>query len=112
VEDLLSHLDSPHTDYEARALTVKALKNLQCSLAYGEHVANILRQSSVWKQFEQQKHDLFITNQGSMGGYLTAATPGVAGYLTTTSGQAKSTPSLPPPMEENKSNPILNNPLL
>eukprot|EP00095_Tigriopus_kingsejongensis_P000308 maker-scaffold292_size219010-snap-gene-0.20 protein:Tk00308 transcript:maker-scaffold292_size219010-snap-gene-0.20-mRNA-1 annotation:"dnaj homolog subfamily c member 13 isoform x1" len=95
IPDLLVLLDSPLTNQESRAYIVKALKSLQCSLQYGEQVGTILKASSVWKQFEQQKHDLFITSQTS-GGCLTSA-PGVAGYLTSTS---KPAPTMPPPMEE------------
>ncbi|XP_059089728.1 dnaJ homolog subfamily C member 13-like [Tigriopus californicus] len=109
IPDLLSLLDSPLTNQESRALIVKGLKSLQCSLQHGEQVSALLKASSVWKQFEQQKHDLFITSQNS-GGYLTA-TPGVAGYLTST---AKPAPTMPPPMEDKNSSlsSSMQNPLL
>ncbi len=79
---------------EHRALIVKALKSMTASLAHGEKVQSILRASSVWKQFEAQRHDLFIKNEGAVGA-ITAA-PGVAGYLTST---VKPAPTAPPPMD-------------
>ena len=94
VEELLAFLDSPAADMEQRALIVKALKSMTASLAHGERVQAILKASPVWKQFEAQRHDLFIKNEGAVAA-ITAA-PGVAGYLTST---AKPTPMAPPPME-------------
>ncbi len=49
----------------------------------------------MWKQFEAQRHDLFIKNEGAVAGAIAAA-PGVAGYLTST---AKPAPMAPPPMD-------------
>ncbi len=91
-------LDSPATNMESRALIVKALKSMTASLAHGERVSAILRANPVWKQFEAQRHDLFIKNDVAVGA-ITAA-PGVAGYLTS---QAKPAPTAPPPMDPNNS---------
>ena len=108
--ELLALLDSPLTNQESRAFIVKALKSMQCSLQYGDQVSAQLNANPVWKQFEAQKHDLFISNE-STAGYLTA-NPGVAGYLTSVS---KPVPTVPPPMEDSAKvaqNSTMGNPLL
>ena len=92
-------------DYEARALIVKALKSMQASLQYGEEVTSVLQANPIWKQFESQRHDLFIKNESTLGA-LTQVAPGVAGYLTA---QAKPAPTMPPPMEDPNSSQNLNN---
>ena len=100
IQELLCFLDSPATDYEKRALIVKALKAMEASLAHGEKVTALLRASPVWKQFEAQKHDLFIKSDTAAAAALTAAPPGVAGYLTATAAAQRQTqaPGAPPPM--------------
>jgi len=96
LNEFLSILDSPLQEVESpsgcKALIVKAVKAMQCSLLYGEQISAILKDSQVWQQYAQQKHDLFLTDRTNLGG-LTYNT-GVAGYLTTTQ---KAAPSLPPP---------------
>ncbi|XP_055340824.1 dnaJ homolog subfamily C member 13-like [Paramacrobiotus metropolitanus] len=79
-----------------KAHIVKALKSMAKSLTHGEKVTSILNASKIWSEFRDQRHDLFIT-QSTTAGYLTAGTPGVAGYLT--QGSAKTMPDAPPPME-------------
>ena len=41
------------------------------SLVYGDQVAALLTASSVWAQYESQKHDLFIEDK-PVAGYLTS----------------------------------------
>lgn len=109
---MLGYLDSSAADYEARALIVKALKSMQNSLQYGEEVSAVLRANPIWKEFEAQRHDLFIKNESTLGA-LTQVAPGVAGYLTA---QSKPAPMQPPPMEDpgasSSNSNINNNPLL
>ncbi len=116
MQDLLALLDHPDSNRgSARVLIAEALKSLTVSLTHGEQVSAILNESPVWKQYSQQKHDLFIQNEGSK--QITHAAAGVAGYLTSTgsgTGGAKAMPaSVPPPsMEDMSNNPAMKNPLL
>ena len=58
----------------------------------------LLDESTVWNEYKEQKHDLFLTSTQTAG-YLTGPV-GVAGYLTagptTTAGTMS---GLPPPLE-------------
>ena len=55
--------------------------------------------SSVWKEYKDQKHNLFFT-EATISGYLTGPT-GVAGYLTAGTSSANSAPlTAPPPSED------------
>lgn len=53
-----------------KAQIVKALKSMSRSLMYGEKVNSILEKSSVWLEYKDQKHDLFISST-PISGYLT-----------------------------------------
>lgn len=53
-----------------KAQIVKALKSMCKSLLYGDKVNAILEKSSVWAEYRDQKHDLFISST-PMAGYLT-----------------------------------------
>lgn len=110
IEEFLKMLDSPLAEVSSpsgcKALIVKAVKAMQCSLVYGDEITSMLKQSQVWLQYAQQKHDLFLTDR-TTAGYLTA-NPGVAGYLTSTQ---KAAPNVPPPMDSSNINQT-NNPLL
>lgn len=103
LKEFLTLLDSPLQEVPSpsgcKALIVKAVKAMQCSLVYGEEISAILKDSQVWQQYAQQKHDLFLTARANpIGvGYNT----GVAGYLTTTQ---KPAPIGPPPMMDGASN--------
>ncbi|XP_074640124.1 dnaJ homolog subfamily C member 13-like isoform X2 [Tubulanus polymorphus] len=92
LETGLERLDSPAA---IKAQIVKALKAMQNSLQHGEEVTSILSKSTIWKEYKDQRHDLYIPN-APVAGYLTGGTPGVAGYLTagTTS---NAMPKKPPP---------------
>ena len=50
---------------------VTCLKAMSRSLVYGDQVAALLTASSVWAQYESQKHDLFIEDK-PVAGYLTS----------------------------------------
>lgn len=54
----------------AKAQIVKALKAMQMSLQYGEQVGGVLNESSVWREYKDQRHDLFISS-APIAGYLT-----------------------------------------
>ncbi|XP_023933252.1 dnaJ homolog subfamily C member 13-like [Lingula anatina] len=86
-------LENAENPAAIKAQIVKALKAMQNSLAHGEAVTTILSESSVWKEYKDQKHDLFISDN-KVAGYLTG--PGVAGYLT--AGTSSNMPSAPPPV--------------
>lgn len=111
VEELLSLLEARDTDSQTRALISEALKHMETSLAYGEQVSAILRESPIWQQYSKQKHDLFIKNDSTMGALTMQTAPGVAGYLTSTSSN-KPVPTLPPQNMDDANNPVNDNPLL
>ena len=75
---------------------VTCLKAMQRSLVYGDQVSSLLQASTVWAQYESQKHDLFIEDK-PVAGYLTSQ-PQTAGYLTM---NRQAMPSVPPPIETN-----------
>lgn len=95
LEGGLEAVDNPAA---TKAQIVKALKAMQRSLTHGERVTEILDKSTVWKDYRDQRHDLFITDT-NISGYLTGPTgPSVAGYLT--AGTMRSTmPDAPPPLD-------------
>nr|XP_022914945.1 dnaJ homolog subfamily C member 13 [Onthophagus taurus] len=86
-----------------KAQIVKALKAMTKSLTYGEKVSAILEKSSIWADYKDQKHDLFISS-GPAIGYLTAGTPTTAGYLTQAPTATKMN-TAPPPVD--KDDPLL-----
>ena len=53
-----------------KAQIVKALKSMSKSLLYGDKVNAILEKSTIWNDYRDQKHDLFISNTPAIG-YLT-----------------------------------------
>jgi DnaJ family protein C protein 13 len=96
---LLNLLDSKQSSHSSsiKAVVVQVLNSMLGSESYGEQIRAILEKSSVWSEFKDQKHDLFISNTPTAG-YLTGGTANVAGYLT--QGSPVQMPSSPPPMEE------------
>jgi len=97
VKDLLgilgSRLDNIPNKAACKAQVVNALKSLERSLVYGEEVSKLLKSSTIWSQYEAQKHDLFIEDRPTMA--LTSQ-PATAGYLTMS---RPSMPSVPPPID-------------
>ena len=70
---LLKILDSNQTqttNSTTKALIVQVLKKMCQSELYAAQVQKILDNNSIWNEFKDQKHDLFIT-QTSNPGYLT-----------------------------------------
>ncbi|KAJ9591559.1 hypothetical protein L9F63_001913 [Diploptera punctata] len=94
LEGRLEALENPAM---TKAQIVKALKAMSRSLLHGDKVAAILDKSSVWSEYKDQRHDLFITATPTAG-YLTAGTPATAGYLT--QGTTQTIPDAPPPMDK------------
>ncbi|XP_049787278.1 dnaJ homolog subfamily C member 13 [Schistocerca cancellata] len=81
-----------------KAQIVKALKAMSRNLHLGSKIEGILEKSSVWAEYRDQRHDLFISNT-TTAGYLTGAPPTTAGYLT--QGPATTTlPDVPPPLDK------------
>lgn len=70
LEGQLENLENPSM---TKAQIVKVLKSMTRSLHYGDKVAAILEKSTIWADYRDQKHDLFITNT-PMAGYLTGKT--------------------------------------
>ena len=48
-----------------KAIIVQVLKSMECNETYGEQIQGMLNKSGVWSEFRDQKHDLFISNQGA-----------------------------------------------
>lgn len=67
LEERLELIDNPSM---TKAQIVNALKSMARSLLYGDKVTAILEKSSVWAEYKDQRHDLFITNT-NVAGYLT-----------------------------------------
>ncbi|XP_030761294.1 dnaJ homolog subfamily C member 13-like [Sitophilus oryzae] len=82
-----------------KAQIVKALKSMGRSLLYGDRVNAVLEKSSVWAEYKDQKHDLFI-GSSNVAGYLTGV-PSSAGYLT--QGPSNSVHIAPPPVDKEDS---------
>nr|XP_050853264.1 dnaJ homolog subfamily C member 13 isoform X3 [Vespula vulgaris] len=97
LEGRLDVIDNPAT---TKAQIVKALKAMTKSLLLGEKVIAILERSSVWAEYKDQRHDLFISN-ATNSGYLTAGTPVSAGYLT--AGPSTTLTTGPPPVDKEDS---------
>ncbi|XP_066249736.1 dnaJ homolog subfamily C member 13 [Euwallacea similis] len=91
LEERLELIENPAM---TKAQIVNALKAMSRSLLYGERVNAILEKSSVWAEYKDQRHDLFITNT-NVSGYLTGM-PTPAGYLTQGSGNTLQV--VPPPV--------------
>lgn len=74
VQFLLNLLEAKLELIENPAMTkaqiVKALKSMSRSLLYGDKVTSILEKSTVWSEYKDQKHDLFISST-NISGYLT-----------------------------------------
>ena len=66
----LGRIEGVENQAAAKAQIVKALKAMMLSLQHGEQVTTILDKSQVWKEYKDQKHDLFIANT-PIAGYLT-----------------------------------------
>lgn len=70
VQFLLKLLDSSSVQsMGTKALIVQVLKVMQCHPIHGPDVNGLLNGSSVWSEFKDQRHDLFITNP-QPAGYL------------------------------------------
>lgn len=55
---------------QVKAQIVAALKAMTHNLNYGDKVSHLLNSNSIWAEFRDQKHDLFITDS-NIRGYLT-----------------------------------------
>jgi len=96
LESNLSRVDKPAS---VKAQIVKALKEMLNSVQYLSQVEAILNKSRIWRDYKDQKHDLFISNT-TTAGYLTNNVPSVAGYLTAGGQTTVSADKVPPPPDE------------
>ncbi|KAF7993906.1 hypothetical protein HCN44_011175 [Aphidius gifuensis] len=92
LEGRLDLIDNPAT---TKAQIVKALKAMTRSMLLGERVNSILEKSTVWAEYKDQKHDLFISNTPAFQSIT--GIPVSAGYLT--AGPSATIPSVPPPVD-------------
>lgn len=67
---LEGRLETAENGAATKAQIVKALKAMGRSILYGERVNSLLQQSSVWSEYRDQRHDLFISSS-SNAGYIT-----------------------------------------
>ncbi|CAF0754857.1 unnamed protein product [Brachionus calyciflorus] len=93
LESSLSGVDKPAS---VKAQIVKAIKAMLNSTQHLSQVELILGASKIWKDYKDQRDDLFITNTTAIG-YLTNSVPSVAGYLTAGSPLAINEKQPPPP---------------
>lgn len=97
VEQLLNLLGKPSTSATTKAHAVQALKAMAADMASGDQVNNLLGQSTIWSDYKDQKHDLFMA-PAATAGYLPSAGTAIAGYLT--QGSSQHMPQTPPPLGE------------
>lgn len=67
LENRMEYVENPS---KVKAQIVKALKAMSRSLSYGDRVNVELEKSTIWSQFKDQRHDLFISSTPNAG-YLT-----------------------------------------
>ncbi|KAL3999076.1 DnaJ domain family protein [Acanthocheilonema viteae] len=84
----------------AKAEIVGALKNVSLDLQYGAKIMEILSESSIWAQYKDQRHDLFIPANNVHA--ITGDPSGIAGYLTERMFTPPSTNFTPPPISSKK----------
>ena len=110
IEHILTLLDQPLVGVEkpgsCKAHLVDSCKSMAQSLVHGEQVQKILQASSVWINYKDQRHDLFIETSSHMkqitGG---SSGPQVAGYLTSSASSNaanKQNATVPPPLPDNE----------
>lgn len=97
LEDGLAQVTNPSA---TKAQIVKSLKAMTTCLEHGERVSELLKDSTIWASYKDQKHDLFLSDS-QISGYLQG--PATAGYLT--QGNITSMPSAPPPMDNSNHEP-------
>jgi DnaJ family protein C protein 13 len=92
VSSLIKALTNSVFDTSIKAQIVKILKNLANDLQYGVQVQEMLDESPIWKQYKDQKMDLFLADKPR---FAIEASPGQTNlYLT----QGSSVPDAPPPV--------------
>ncbi|KAK7873572.1 hypothetical protein R5R35_009276 [Gryllus longicercus] len=94
LEGRLEALENPAL---TKAQIVKALKSMTRNQLHGDKVLAVLEKSSIWAEYKDQRHDLFITNS-TVSGCITGAPPTTAGYLT--QGHTSKLPDVPPPLDK------------
>ncbi|OTF80603.1 hypothetical protein BLA29_009021, partial [Euroglyphus maynei] len=95
INNLLKVLDS-NASQSTKAKVVQMFQTVLDS-EYNSQINEVLNNSNIWKDFKDQKHDLFITSSNA-NHLLTNSTVNIAGYLKQSS--AKTLPLVPPPIEE------------
>lgn len=75
IQYLLNLLDSNKSIHSSstKAHIVQVLKSMLNNSTYGQQVNAVLNNSSVWSEYKDQRHDLFITNT-TFAGYITGKT--------------------------------------
>jgi hypothetical protein len=109
IEHILTLLDQPLADVEkagsCKAHLVDSCKLMCESLVYGEQVTRILQSSTVWNDYKDQRHDLFIQTSSHMQALTGGSVgPQIAGYLTSSASSTtagKQNMIVPPPLVDN-----------
>lgn len=70
ITQFLQILATPTANQTTKAKIVQILQCIQNNPLFGGQIGEILRSSNIWKDYKDQKHDLFITNDNSRQ-YLT-----------------------------------------
>ncbi|CAF1209876.1 unnamed protein product [Didymodactylos carnosus] len=101
IDYILTLLGQPLVDIEkpgsCKAHLVDTCKLMTQSLTYGEQILKILQQSTVWNDYKDQRHDLFIQTSTHMQAITGGSSgPAIAGYLTSTPSQIQQ--KIPPPI--------------
>lgn len=119
IERLLHILDS-NVRQAVKVKIVQMLQSIQNNVLLGNQISDILAKSNIWKDYKDQKHDLFLTNNNQTQ-YLTGkafwmvvfvwfdfhfcfsllslgVNHNIAGYITQSA--TSSLPLVPPPMED------------
>uniref|UniRef100_A0A834R1S3 DnaJ -like protein subfamily C member 13 n=1 Tax=Sarcoptes scabiei TaxID=52283 RepID=A0A834R1S3_SARSC len=95
IGNLLKVLDS-QASQSTKAKIVQMFQMILDS-ELSSQINDILNKSNIWKDYKDQKHDLFITGNNA-NNLLTNTSANIAGYLQHSS--AKTLPLVPPPIEE------------
>jgi DnaJ family protein C protein 13 len=95
--DLLSsNLPQVNNPGAAKAEIVDALKQVARDLQYGSQITDILEKSTIWSQYKDQRHDLFLPASRTQA-ITGPANVGVAGYLTNNMFNPPPSTNEPPP---------------
>lgn len=80
LELLADNMEGVESPAAAKAEIVDALKSVCLDIQHGEKISEMLNKSSVWTQYRDQRHDLFLPSPRTQA--IAGGSSGIAGYLT------------------------------